>query len=61
MNDLERNVATGRNFEPMSESEQAALVASVGEVAGDGRFELYKTTQRMDGPYHTKQHGFEIG
>ena len=33
---------------------------TVKDVAGDGRYELYKTTQRMDGPYHVKQHGFQV-
>ena len=46
---------------PMAPAEQRTLLAGVREVAGDGRFELYKTTQRMDGPYHVRQHGFEIG
>ena len=60
MDDLLRNVETAKSFTPMSESEQKSLVESVKEVAGDGRYELYKTTQRMDGPYHVKQHGFEV-
>ena len=61
MEDLRRNVATARGFTPMTEAEQTSLLAEVREVAGDGRYELYKTTQRMDGPYHVKQHGFEVG
>ena len=60
MDELLQNVATARAFSPMAQAEQGALLAGVREVAGDGRFELYKTTQRMDGPYHVKQHGFEI-
>ncbi len=61
MAELRENVATARAFAPMPEAEQASLLASVKHVAGDGRYELYKTTQRMDGPYHVKQHGFEVG
>ena len=61
MAELEANVAIARSFEPMTEAQQAALIAAVKEVAGDGRYELYKTTMRMDGPYHAKQHGFEVG
>ena len=61
MDELLQNVATARAFSPMAPAEQSALLAGVREVAGDGRFELYKTTQRMDGPYHVRQHGFEIG
>ena len=60
MDELHQNVATARSFEPMPEPDQQALLSSVKTVAGDGRFELYKTTQRMDGPYHVKQHGFQV-
>ena len=60
MDELRQNVATARGFTPMPEAEQRALLASTHDVAGDGRFELYKTTQRMDGPYHVKQHGFDV-
>lgn len=60
MDELRQNVATARNFTPMPDAEQESLLASVREVAGDGRYELYKTTQRMDGPYHVKQHGFQV-
>ena len=60
MDDLLRNVETAKSFIPMSESEQKSLVDSVKEVAGDGRYELYKTPQGMDGPYLVKQDGFEV-
>ncbi len=60
MDELRQNVATARNFTPMPDAEQESLLASAREVAGDGRYELYKTTQRMDGPYHVKQHGFQV-
>lgn len=40
---------------------EADSLASVKLGAGDGRYELYKTTQRMDGPYHARQHGFAVG
>ena len=60
MDELQQNAATARSFTPMPDVDQAALLASVKDVAGDGRYELYKTTQRMDGPYHVKQHGFRV-
>ena len=60
MEDLKNDIDIARRFKPMSEADQQALLASVKDVAGDGRYELYKTTQRMDGPYHVKQHGFEL-
>ena len=59
IDELQQNAATARSFTPMPDVDQAALLASVKDVAGDGRYELYKTTQRMDGPYHVKQHGFQ--
>lgn len=55
---LEAAIALGRGFTPMSESEQAALRDRVREVASDGRFELFKSTQMFDGGVHRRQHGF---
>ena len=60
MDELVQNVASARSFEAMPAEDQATLLASVKDVAGDGRYELYKTTQRMDGPYHVQQHGFQV-
>jgi hypothetical protein len=36
----------------------AALRSKVAEEASDGRFELYKTTAKHEGPEGRKQHGF---
>ena len=44
----------------MSAAEQRALLAKVRNEAGDGRHERFKSTQVFDGPYHRKQHGFEV-
>ena len=52
-------VATAWGFSPMPEADRQKLLASV--KLGAGRFELYKTTQRMDGPYHARQHGVQVG
>jgi len=30
----------------------------VRDVATDGRFELFKSSQMFDGPVHRRQHGF---
>ncbi|MCH7910825.1 MAG: aldo/keto reductase [Candidatus Hydrogenedentes bacterium] len=60
MDDLKQNVAIARNFTPMSDAEQQELLAKVKEDAGDGRYELFKSTMLMDGPYHVKQHGFKV-
>jgi predicted aldo/keto reductase-like oxidoreductase len=53
---LRQNLEIGQKFRAMSAEEQAALQQSVKGVAGDGRHELFKSTQMHDGPYHRKQH-----
>ena len=58
MEHLMQNVALARDFTPMTPAEQAALVARVRDVATDGRFELFKSSQMFDGPVHRRQHGF---
>ena len=58
MEQLQAIVKLARSFTPMSDAEQRALTDRVKDVAGDGRFELFKSTQMFDGPVHRKQHGF---
>lgn len=58
--DLKQAFDAGRNFQPLSQEEQASLRERVKEVAGDGRHELFKTTKEFDGPHHRKQHGFAL-
>jgi aryl-alcohol dehydrogenase-like predicted oxidoreductase len=58
LDELKQAVAVARGLEPMNDTEKAALVARVGEAAGDGRYELFKSSQSFDGPVHRKQHGF---
>ncbi len=58
MEDLERAVAIARNFQPLTMTELSALVKRVHAVSGDGRYELFKTTQRFDAGLHRQQHGF---
>ncbi|HUS07416.1 MAG TPA: aldo/keto reductase [Bryobacteraceae bacterium] len=60
MEQLRQNLAMARAFQPMSQEEQSALLARLRDHAGDGRHELFKCTERFDGPYHVKQHGFDI-
>jgi predicted aldo/keto reductase-like oxidoreductase len=60
MENLEQDVAIARRFTPMSEAEQQALLGSVYEEAGDGRFEWFKSTQTFDSKYHRQQHGFPV-
>lgn len=59
MEQLQELIRLGRSFEPMTSAEQQSLLERVREVAGDGRYELFKSTQAFDGAYHRRQHGFE--
>ncbi len=55
---LRQNLKVAQCFTPMTPSEMSALRERVREHAKDGRFELYKTTAKFDGPPGRKQHGF---
>jgi uncharacterized protein len=55
---LEQNLKIVRDFKPMTTDEMAAIEIKVRPYAGDGRFELFKSSKMYDGPYHRKQHGF---
>ena len=55
---LDQNLKIAREFQPMSKEEMATVEKRFCAVAGDGRFEVFKTTQLFDGPTHQKQHGF---
>ncbi len=55
---LEQNLKIVREFKPMTADEKTAVEAKVRAYAGDGRFELFKTSKVFDGPFHRKQHGF---
>jgi predicted aldo/keto reductase-like oxidoreductase len=55
---LMQDVKVARDFKLMPQAEADALLARVKPVAGDGRFELSKSSQHFDGPYHRRQHGF---
>ena len=44
----------------MTGEELKALSARLKGVAGDGRYEHFKTTQQFDAGYHRKQHGFSV-
>jgi predicted aldo/keto reductase-like oxidoreductase len=55
---LRQNIAVASGFKPMSRRAMEALRRRVCDEAGDGRFELYKTTARYDGPVGRQQHEF---
>lgn len=58
MEDLNRALAIARAFQPMPPTEITQLTSRLKEVAGDGRYEHFKTTQRYDAAHHRRQHGF---
>jgi predicted aldo/keto reductase-like oxidoreductase len=55
---LEQNLKIVRDYKPMTSDEMAAVENKVRAYAGDGRFELFKSSKVFDGAYHRKQHGF---
>ena len=55
---LRQNVRVASGFKPMSKRQMDMLRRRVSEEAADGRFELYKTTARHEGPVGRKQHNF---
>ncbi len=58
---LDQNLKIVREFKPLTAEEMAAIERSTFKVAGDGRFELFKSSKMFDGPVHRKQHGFDTG
>src|SRR5262245_2284018 len=48
---LKAAVALARSFTPMTTAEQTALRDRFKEMAGDGRYELFKSTVTFDGPH----------
>ena len=57
---LDQNLAIMRSFKPMTDEERQAIEAKTKRMAGDGRYELFKSSKMFDGPVHRKQHGFAV-
>ena len=55
---LEQALTAARTFKPRSEEQVAALLAKTASVAGQGKYELYKTTDTFDS---TKRHPERLG
>jgi hypothetical protein len=55
---LRQNLRVARGFTPMTAPEMQALRDRCTRFAADGRYELYKTSKRFDGPPGRAQHGF---
>ena len=58
MSVLRQDLALARDFKPMSTREMDDLRRRTAEMGADGRFELYKTTAKHEGPVGRAQHGF---
>lgn len=54
---LKQDVRIASGFTPMKRQEMAALRRKAAQWAGDGRYELYKTTAQNDGDEGRRQHG----
>jgi uncharacterized protein len=57
---LTQNLEVAQRFEPMTAREMQALRDRCREDAGDGHFELYKTSLRFDNPEARLAHQFPI-
>ena len=60
MHILEQNLQIAQNFTPMTQDEMQALRERCRYYAGDGRFELYKTSIKFDNPEARLAHDFPI-
>lgn len=56
---LDQNLKIVREFRPMTEQERQAVERNSAALAGDGRFELFKSSKLFDGAVHRRQHGFD--
>jgi predicted aldo/keto reductase-like oxidoreductase len=54
---LKQNLDIARRFTPMTAVEMGTLRTRVAQYAMDGRFELFKSTNRYDGRIGREQHG----
>jgi uncharacterized protein len=54
---LQQNLDIVRHFTPMSAADMQTLRTRVARYAMDGRFELFKSTNRYDGRIGREQHG----
>ena len=57
---LEQNLGIAQGFTPLSETEMQALRDRAKPYAGDGHFELYKTSIKFDNPEARQAHAFPV-
>ena len=60
MKDLEQDVGIARGFQTLSDSDKEQLIRMAAAEGGDGRHEMFKSTNHFDGPHHRLQHGFAL-
>ena len=60
MEQLMADVELVRDFRHLSPEEREQIIALAEPVAGDGRHEHFKSTQRYDHPLYRKMHGFDV-
>jgi len=58
MDELKAEIAIARDFKPMTDGHKETLLTKAATDGGDGRHELFKSSQVFDGPHHRRQHGF---
>jgi hypothetical protein len=58
MDQMMADIRTARRYQPLSPSEKGEILMLAEPHAGDGRYELFKSTQRFDNPLYRKMHGF---
>jgi predicted aldo/keto reductase-like oxidoreductase len=54
---LKQNLQIAQRFAPMTTAERDLLRRRVAQYAADGRFELFKSSNRYDGRIGREQHG----
>lgn len=59
MSQLQADIEIVRGFRPLAPAERERIMGLAGPVAGDGRHEHFKSTQRYDSQIYRKMHGFE--
>jgi len=57
---VRKNLAVARGFTPMSEKEMDELRRRCADAAGDGHFELYKTSIQYDNPQTREAHHYPL-
>ncbi len=60
MEELDAEIRIARGFRPLSDAAKEELLLTAAPEGGDGRHELFKSSQRFDGPHHREQHGFAV-